>query len=371
MDDSALLLAKHLALGPDDVVVHLGCGNGLAAAAAPRAATVFLVDRHVANVEAARRTLALNEVTGAQVVHAAGLSRAATGAAPHVTDGALHIADASVDAVTIRIPHEKGALLPLLLDAHRVLRVGGRCWLAGGNAEGSKPAVRLLETLFGGTATVAQGGGHRLVVATRRDAPLPDDPALRTPWLDREAYRTVPVTLRGHALVLHTRPGVFSWEHLDEATALLAEAMRIPEGARVLDLGCGAGVLGLLASRLAGVAATFVDADAEALASTRRTLTAAGLAEARVLASDAGEAVLGETFDVVVTNPPFHHGKATTLDVPRQFIADAHAVLARGGWLQLVANRTLPYEGVLRELFGDHAVLVESPRFKVLAARKR
>ncbi|MCU0627096.1 MAG: methyltransferase, partial [Gemmatimonadaceae bacterium] len=79
----------------------------------------------------------------------------------------------------------------------------------------------------------------------------------------------------------------------------------------------------------------------------------------------------GDEFDVVVTNPPFHHGKATTLDVPRAFIADAHALLARGGWLQLVANRTLPYEAMLREHFGDHAVVIESPRFKVLAARKR
>lgn len=352
-------------------MVHLGCGNGLAAAAIAPAATVLLADRHVANVEAARRTLELNGIAGARVAHAAGLVAAPPGTVAHATDAALHVADASVDVVTIRIPVEKGAVLPLLLDAHRVLRTGGRCWLAGGNDEGIKPAARLLEALFGGVATAAQGGGHRLVVATRRDLPVPDDPALRSAWHDRAAFREVPVTVRGASLVLHTRPGVFSWEHLDEATALLAEAMRIPEGARVLDLGCGTGVLGLVASRLAGVAATFVDADAEALRSARRTLDAAGLHDARVLASDAGEAVLAERFDVVVTNPPFHHGKATTLDVPRQFIADAHAVLERGGWLQLVANRTLPYEGVLRELFGDHAVLVESPRFKVLAARKR
>jgi 16S rRNA (guanine1207-N2)-methyltransferase len=356
---------------PGDSVVHLGCGNGLAAAAIGPAATVLLGDRHVANVEAARRTLESNGMVDARVAHAAGLVVAPAGTTAHATADALHVADASVDVVTIRIPVEKGAILPLLLDAHRVLRVGGRCWLAGGNDEGIKPAVKLLETLFGGVATAGQGGGHRLAVATRRDAAIPDDPVLRSPWHDRATFREVRVTVRGAPVVLHTRPGVFSWEHLDEATALLAEAMRIPEGARVLDLGCGAGVLGIVASRLAGVAATFVDADAEALRSARRTLDAAGLGDARVIASDAGEAVLGETFDVVVTNPPFHHGKATTLDVPRQFIADAHSVLARGGWLQLVANRTLPYEAALRDLFGEHAVLVENPRFKVLAARKR
>lgn len=370
MDDSALLLARHVAVRPGDTIVHLGCGNGLAAAGATPAATALLADRHIANVAAARWTLALNGIAG-EVVHAAGATPLAHGATPRATDDALLVADGSVDVVTIRIPVEKGAVLPLLRDAHRMLRIGGRCWLAGGNDEGIKPAVRLLEALFGGVAVAAQGGGHRLVVATRRDAPIPDDETLHSPWLDRDAFREVSMTVRGEPLVLYTRPGVFSWEHLDEATSLLAEAMRIPDGARVLDFGCGGGVLGVVASRLAGVPATCVDADAEALRSARRTLDGAGLREARVLASDAGEAVLEERFDVVVTNPPFHHGKATTLDVPRQFIADAHAVLERGGWLQLVANRTLPYEGVLREYFGDHAVLVENPRFKVLAARKR
>ena len=362
-DAAAQLLARFVTVREGDACVVLGSGNGLAAAALPAGVTLHCADRHVANVEATRRTLALHGREGATVAHAHGV---ASPGAPDDGD-ALRLADASVDAVLVRVPHEKAALLPLVLAAHRVLRDGGRCWLAGG----IRPAVSLLETCFGGVATAGQGGGARVVVATKRGAALPDDPALRTPWHDRAAFREVPVHVRDEAFVAYTRPGVFSWDHLDEATALLAESLRVERGARVLDLGCGAGVLGVVASRLAGVAATCVDADAEALRCARRTLAGAAVAEARVLASDAAEAVLDEHFDVVVTNPPFHHGKATALDVPRQFIADAHAVLARGGWLQLVANRTLPYEQALRDVFGDHAVVVESPRFKVLAARKR
>jgi 16S rRNA (guanine1207-N2)-methyltransferase len=70
----------------------------------------------------------------------------------------------------------------------------------------------------------------------------------------------------------------------------------------------------------------------------------------------------------VVTNPPFHVGKATDLNVPLQFIQESWEVLATGGRLFLVANRTLPYERVIRHRFGNIATLHDGPRFKVLAA---
>ena len=86
------------------------------------------------------------------------------------------------------------------------------------------------------------------------------------------------------------------------------------------------------------------------------------------LASDIAGAVLDERFDVVVTNPPFHVGKATDLDVPIQFINDAHNVLASGGRMFLVANRTLPYEQAIKRRFGNVSNVHDGPRFKVLSA---
>lgn len=73
---------------------------------------------------------------------------------------------------------------------------------------------------------------------------------------------------------------------------------------------------------------------------------------------------------MVVTNPPFHVGKATDLDVPIQFIHDAWKVLAPGGRLNLVANRTLPYEGAIRFLFKNVSMAHDGRRFKVLTAVK-
>jgi 16S rRNA (guanine1207-N2)-methyltransferase len=90
----------------------------------------------------------------------------------------------------------------------------------------------------------------------------------------------------------------------------------------------------------------------------------------RALPSDVAEAVIDERFDLVVTNPPFHVGKQTELSVPMQFIEDAWEVLAPGGQLFLVANRTLPYETPIRRRFGNALMVHDGRRFKVLTANK-
>lgn len=134
---------------------------------------------------------------------------------------------------------------------------------------------------------------------------------------------------------------------------------------------CGSGPLGLTAARLSGTGRVcMVDVDAEAVRCAARAVQVAAVANCEVHGSDIAAAVHHRRFDVVVTNPPFHVGKGTDLDVPTQFILDAHAVLKPGGSLQLVANRTLPYERIVQECFGNLTTLHDGARFKVLSARR-
>ena len=177
--------------------------------------------------------------------------------------------------------------------------------------------------------------------------------------------------LRGREYTLYTRPGIFSWDQVDEATAILADAMQVSTGASVIDLGCGCGALGIVAASLSGGGPLcMLDADVEAVRSATRGAELNGVKNFRAVVSDVASAVLDERFDVVVTNPPFHVGKATDLDVPMQFIEDAFQVLTEGGKLFLVANRTLPYEQAIRHRFGNVGNLYDGPRFKVLTATR-
>lgn len=359
-DVSARLLAERVVVPPNATVVQMHCGSGLFSTVASLgrgAANVILTDRSAVSVEAARRTIAANGIQNAQVF-------AGHGSAPLDPD-------LRADVVAIRIPTEKLALLQLLSDAFMLLRSGGQCAIAGATNEGIKSAATLLESIFGNATVLGTDSGSRAVVAVKR-APTPSDTAiLANPFLQHDAFHTIDVELRGMPMRLFSRPGVFSWEHLDEGTAILADVMEVQPGDDVLDLGCGSGALGLLAAQRSGTGrVTLLDVDSEAVRCASRAIATAGLANCRVLISDVASAVQTERVDRVITNPPFHIGKNTDLEVPTQFILDAWRVLKPGGQLQLVANRTLPYEKIVYETFGNLTTTHDGPRFKVLSAQR-
>ena len=360
VDPASMMLAEQMASLSRSTSVHLNCGNGMvpaAAAVAGGASVLWCSDRSLPSVQATERTMAANGIAGAHVVHAHGT---------HAFPLAL-----AADVVTIRVSTDKLALQQLIWEAFYALRLGGKCYLAGANDEGVKPAVRLLESIFGAARLEAQHSGHRMAVATKAQIAPSSLTEGTSPYLDPDHFREVSVTLKGIAHTLFSRPGVFSWEHLDEATQILGDLMEIRAGESVLDLGGGAGALGLTAASLSGTGRVLmVDADADAVRCAARGVAKASLANVEIRASDVGGAVRDERFDVVVSNPPFHQGKATDLMVPQQFIADAHAHLHVGGRLYLVANRTLPYEKVIADRFGDVRTIHDGRRFKVLGATR-
>lgn len=173
----------------------------------------------------------------------------------------------------------------------------------------------------------------------------------------------------GRALTVVSLPGVFSRGRLDDGTAMLLRHVEVRRGARVLDFGCGAGAVGAAVLAADATAAVdFVDSNAFALEATRRTLAANGLAASRVFPSDVFSDVT-ETYDAILSNPPFHEGVRPSLAVTAAFLAGARARLSRGGLLRVVANRFLPYPDLMKERFGSVTTVEETRAFRVLEAR--
>lgn len=168
-------------------------------------------------------------------------------------------------------------------------------------------------------------------------------------------------------LGLWSQPGVFSWDRPDPGSHLLVAGLPALSG-RGADLGCGVGVLARAVLTSAAVTQLdLVDIDGRAVAAARRNVQDP---RARFHWADARSAPDLANLDFVVMNPPFHDAGAEDRELGRAFIRRAHQVLRRGGALWLVANRHLPYEAVLVELFSKVALKSEAHGFKVYEARK-
>ena len=136
------------------------------------------------------------------------------------------------------------------------------------------------------------------------------------------------------------------------------------------DLGAGWGYLAAeVIDRCQGVTALdLYEAEARALALARRNL--AGLRVQPGLHWHDVTAGLPRRYDVIVSNPPFHQGRADQPELGQAFIRAAAQSLRPGGRLCLVANRHLPYEQALATGFGDVRKLADAGGFKVIHAVK-
>lgn len=248
--------------------------------------------------------------------------------------------------------------------AGAAVRTGGTVFLVGENKAGIRSSADVLERRVGPIVT-SDHARHCVMYEAHVDAALSGPVDLRA-W-ERE-YR---LETNGESLTVISLPGVFSHGRLDAGTRFLVDHLPSDLSGAVLDFGCGSGVIGaVVKARHPACAVTLVDASAFALASTPRTFAASALSYEQVTAADIFDGVEGE-FDVIVTNPPFHQGIATNYDIVSSFLSDCDRHLRPGGRVILVANKFLPYEGLMTRVLKTPSVVAQDQKFKVLASQKR
>ncbi|MBM1175160.1 class I SAM-dependent methyltransferase [Microvirga arabica] len=172
---------------------------------------------------------------------------------------------------------------------------------------------------------------------------------------------------RDEALGLWTWPGVFSWNRLDPGSVLLEQNLPAFSG-RGADFGCGIGILARTILAFPTVEhLAMLDIDRRAVEMSARNVTDPR-AEMRWVDARSGTGL--QELNFVVMNPPFHDGGAEDQSLGQTFIRRAAEALRSGGVLWLVANRHLPYEGVLKPLFRRVTPKVEAGGYKIYEALK-
>jgi 16S rRNA (guanine1207-N2)-methyltransferase len=192
------------------------------------------------------------------------------------------------------------------------------------------------------------------------------DEALLQSWLKLDSPRMMAST------GFISRPGIFAWDRIDEASKLLTEHLPKDLAGHGADLGAGFGYLThTVLSQCENIKAMDVyEAEARALECAKSNLAAfEKTIEMYYCWHDVAQGVQGP-YDFVISNPPFHQGGVEVQAVGQAFIEAAAKSLKPNGRFYMVANRHLPYEAGLKKYFSRVNVLAMRDGFKVFAAIK-
>ena len=266
--------------------------------------------------------------------------------------------------VLVLPPRQREEARALLARAIARTAPGGRVLACMPNSEGARSGEADLARLAGPLQVLSK---HHCRVFWSGPLHGAADPALAREWASLDAPRPI---LDGR---YRSRPGVFAWDRIDPASALLAAQLPSDLAGQGADVGAGWGYLASeVLARCPGVTALdLYEAEGRALELARGNL--APFAARAQLGFHWHDVTTGlpRPYDFIVSNPPFHaQGGGDRPDIGRSFIAAAAAALVPGGRLWLVANRHLPYESVLDASFGRVRTLAQHHGFKVIEAVK-
>ncbi len=361
---SAYLLAENITLNPTDRVLLMGCGHGAIAvplASQLRLGELWLSDPSFIALHCSRLTLELNQVTNAHVSESLSLlpSQANT-----------------FNTVLIDLPKGRQLGQRWLVEAYGLLVPGGTVYMSGPNDMGIQSLIKDGQELFGNSGVLGYKKGSRLARFVKTHPASSSLPEWASkPGIAPGTWKSFTLKIDQDEFKIYSLPGVFSQDQLDDGTYFLLQHAPQPNGPSVLDLGCGAGLIGMVvATRIRNVYASpaidLIDSNLLAVASAQKNLLANQIPSARAIPGDLLASIPDRRYHQIISNPPFHAGKEINFAITEALIAQSLAALEPGGELVLVANRFIRYDKLMKKLFPQVQILAEDKRYHIITGRK-
>ena len=265
------------------------------------------------------------------------------------------------DTVLIKAPKTLALLEDQLIRIRPHLTPNSQVILAGMVKSLPSALWTLLERLIGPTTTSLARKKARLITAT----PDADIALANNPY-------PVCYTLENSDYLISNHANVFSREKLDIGTRFFLEYLPIKPAIKdIIDLGCGNGLVGLIAAERNSLANIhFVDESFMAVASAKDNFSRA-FELTRSATYTVGDGLCdfeASSADLILCNPPFHQQHTVGDQIAVSLFVQSRRVLRKGGELWVIGNRHLNYHSQLQRLFGNHQVIAANAKFIIIKA---
>ncbi len=268
---------------------------------------------------------------------------------------------AEFDLVLINLPRNLALLEYQLIQLKPHLSSNAIILLAGMVKTMPATIWKILEKIIGPTET-SRAQKKARIITVKPDAELPQiSSSYPVSW----KLEDTEFTLLNHA-------NTFSRDRLDNGTRLMLQHLPVSEGAiDIVDLGCGNGVLGMMAAYQNPAAnISFIDESYMAIASARHNMLQLSGREgsAEFFNADGLKQFADNCCDLVLCNPPFHQQQAQLDTVALSMFAESARVLREGGALWVIGNRHLHYHNKLKAWFKQVELVASDRKFVLLKA---
>ena len=265
------------------------------------------------------------------------------------------------DLVLIKVPKTLALLEDQLIRLRPHLRPSSQVIVAG-MIKMLPPSIwKMLERLLGSTTTALAKKKARLIFVS-------PDPELVIPV----SPYPVSYRLEGSDYQICNHANVFSRDSLDMGTRFFLQHLPARQDVcDIIDLGCGNGLLGLIAAeRNPSATIHFVDESFMAVASARENFYRAFGQErnATFRVGDGLNDFEPVSADLILCNPPFHQHNTVGDQIAVSLFKQSRKVLKMGGELWVIGNRHLNYHVNLDRLFGKHTNVASNAKFVILKA---
>ncbi len=156
-------------------------------------------------------------------------------------------------------------------------------------------------------------------------------------------------TVKDIEMRFYTSDNVFSPKSIDKGTLAMLSVVDFQDSDKVLDLGCGYGIVGILAAKLIGANnVVMTDKDSIAVEISGGNAILNNVENIKIVRSDGFKDLSEKDFTLILSNPPYH----TDFSVAKEFIEKGFNRLSVGGKMYMVTKRKDWYKNKLTAIFG-------------------